>query len=193
MNELDIRCPSCESLIDEEDLFCANCGTQSPARQTASPAPMAGCRSVADRQGQLRVQRLRGIDELRRRGQSAALPLLRFGRTCRPGRPQNSRAEIRRPFRRRARAGRGVDAAVAGARILAAQGTFGKRASRGHDAGLCALLGLPGEYAHLLDRRLKPHPARRLGQLVSAGRRTCGELCGALDRCQRRALARRDA
>jgi LSD1 subclass zinc finger protein len=42
MNELDIRCICCESIIDEEDLFCPNCGTEAPSQKTASStAPAA--------------------------------------------------------------------------------------------------------------------------------------------------------
>jgi len=38
--EFAIRCGVCGSLIDEEDLFCANCGTESPAAgDGTSPAP----------------------------------------------------------------------------------------------------------------------------------------------------------
>lgn len=35
MNALLLRCAVCGGLIDEEDLFCANCGTEAPARGTA--------------------------------------------------------------------------------------------------------------------------------------------------------------
>lgn len=41
MPELDLRCEVCHSLLDEEDLFCANCGTEAPAgreRETAADA-----------------------------------------------------------------------------------------------------------------------------------------------------------
>jgi DNA-directed RNA polymerase subunit RPC12/RpoP len=37
MNDLGIRCPSCGSLLDADDLFCPNCGTEAPEQQS-SPA-----------------------------------------------------------------------------------------------------------------------------------------------------------
>ena len=42
MNELDVRCASCGSLIDPEELFCANCGTESPAQSAAALGPSPG-------------------------------------------------------------------------------------------------------------------------------------------------------
>lgn len=33
MSDLLTRCEICQSLLDEEDLFCANCGTESPLRE----------------------------------------------------------------------------------------------------------------------------------------------------------------
>ncbi|MCC6124749.1 MAG: zinc ribbon domain-containing protein [Pirellulales bacterium] len=47
MNELDTRCVSCGSLLDEEDLFCANCGTESPAREAAASPPAADASRIA--------------------------------------------------------------------------------------------------------------------------------------------------
>ncbi len=43
MNDLTSRCPVCQSLLDEEDLFCANCGTEAPRSpgQEASAADTA--------------------------------------------------------------------------------------------------------------------------------------------------------
>lgn len=38
MSDLLERCIVCNSLIDEEDLFCANCGTEAPRRQAAETA-----------------------------------------------------------------------------------------------------------------------------------------------------------
>jgi len=35
---LDDRCTVCGDLLDEEDLFCANCGTETPIRDKAPPA-----------------------------------------------------------------------------------------------------------------------------------------------------------
>lgn len=39
MPELLSKCPICQSLLDEEDLFCPNCGTEAPARERAAPSP----------------------------------------------------------------------------------------------------------------------------------------------------------
>ena len=33
MSDLISKCEVCNSLIDEEDLFCANCGTEAPKRE----------------------------------------------------------------------------------------------------------------------------------------------------------------
>lgn len=38
MTELDLRCQVCHALLDEEDLFCANCGTESPHRPGGNQA-----------------------------------------------------------------------------------------------------------------------------------------------------------
>lgn len=40
MSDLQLKCPVCQSLVDEEDLFCPNCGTEAPQRvdQAAPPA-----------------------------------------------------------------------------------------------------------------------------------------------------------
>jgi len=46
MSELLAKCEVCGSLLDEEDLFCANCGTEAP-RQGTGPAPAAGASRVA--------------------------------------------------------------------------------------------------------------------------------------------------
>jgi predicted RNA-binding Zn-ribbon protein involved in translation (DUF1610 family) len=46
MSELLTRCEVCGSLLDEEDLFCANCGTESPRRQ-AEPGAVAGASRLA--------------------------------------------------------------------------------------------------------------------------------------------------
>ena len=35
MSELLVKCEVCRSLLDEEDLFCANCGTESPRGKEA--------------------------------------------------------------------------------------------------------------------------------------------------------------
>src|SRR5262245_37195446 len=32
------RCTLCRALLDEEDLFCPNCGTEAPTRSEAKPA-----------------------------------------------------------------------------------------------------------------------------------------------------------
>lgn len=45
MPELLIRCGTCQSLLDEEDLFCANCGTEAPRR--AEQKATAGSSRVA--------------------------------------------------------------------------------------------------------------------------------------------------
>ncbi len=43
MGDLVRRCEVCESLLDEEDLFCANCGTEAPAGEGESrPAATVG-------------------------------------------------------------------------------------------------------------------------------------------------------
>jgi LSD1 subclass zinc finger protein len=42
MNELSNKCAVCGSLIDEEDLFCANCGTESPHARLAPSGADAG-------------------------------------------------------------------------------------------------------------------------------------------------------
>lgn len=46
MSELLTRCEVCGSLLDEEDLFCANCGTESP-RQADETAATAGSSRLA--------------------------------------------------------------------------------------------------------------------------------------------------
>ncbi len=33
MSDLLAKCPVCHALLDEEDLFCANCGTEAPQRE----------------------------------------------------------------------------------------------------------------------------------------------------------------
>jgi LSD1 subclass zinc finger protein len=38
MQDITIRCTACGSMIDEEDLFCPNCGTESPAKPAAASA-----------------------------------------------------------------------------------------------------------------------------------------------------------
>jgi DNA-directed RNA polymerase subunit RPC12/RpoP len=40
MSDLLLKCTVCQSLLDEEDLFCANCGTEAPPRPDM-PAPPA--------------------------------------------------------------------------------------------------------------------------------------------------------
>lgn len=40
MSDLLTKCPVCQALLDEEDLFCANCGTESPQRE-GQTAPSA--------------------------------------------------------------------------------------------------------------------------------------------------------
>ncbi len=44
MSDLLTRCEVCQSLLDEEDLFCANCGTESPLRDEQSTASGTGGR-----------------------------------------------------------------------------------------------------------------------------------------------------
>jgi len=39
MSETLTRCSVCRALIDEEDLFCANCGTEAPLRDDAASTP----------------------------------------------------------------------------------------------------------------------------------------------------------
>ena len=41
MAEVIEKCPVCGALLDEEDLFCANCGTEAPHREAAGTAPKA--------------------------------------------------------------------------------------------------------------------------------------------------------
>ena len=38
MSDLFTRCEVCQSLLDEEDLFCANCGMESPLQEQRQPA-----------------------------------------------------------------------------------------------------------------------------------------------------------
>ena len=38
MTDLLAKCEVCGSLLDEEDVFCANCGTEAPRQEEASPA-----------------------------------------------------------------------------------------------------------------------------------------------------------
>jgi predicted RNA-binding Zn-ribbon protein involved in translation (DUF1610 family) len=44
MSDLVVKCEVCGSLIDEEDLFCANCGTEAPRREEAGERAAAGAR-----------------------------------------------------------------------------------------------------------------------------------------------------
>ena len=164
MSERDIRCPSCGSVIDEDDLFCANCGTESSAEKPAAAG--AAVPADADPRGspmQFRVPRLRGLDELRRRGQGPALPLLRLGRAARrrktarysrPASSSRSPSSAGRPSRRCGLAGQG---------LLAATGLSSRPPVLGNDPGLRPLLGLSGRHPHLLDRRFQPHAARCRG------------------------------
>jgi predicted RNA-binding Zn-ribbon protein involved in translation (DUF1610 family) len=46
MSELLAKCEVCGSLLDEEDLFCANCGTESPRRK-AEPEPQTDSSRLA--------------------------------------------------------------------------------------------------------------------------------------------------
>jgi len=39
MSDVPARCPVCRSLIDEEELFCSNCGTEAPRRDDSGAAP----------------------------------------------------------------------------------------------------------------------------------------------------------
>src|SRR5438876_6208954 len=43
MADLLLKCPVCQALLDEEDLFCSNCGTEAPQAQR----PGAQAASVA--------------------------------------------------------------------------------------------------------------------------------------------------
>jgi DNA-directed RNA polymerase subunit RPC12/RpoP len=38
MSDAPIRCPVCQSFVDEEELFCANCGTEAPHREEKTQA-----------------------------------------------------------------------------------------------------------------------------------------------------------
>ena len=38
MSDLLAKCEVCQSLLDEEDLFCANCGPEAPKREAAAKA-----------------------------------------------------------------------------------------------------------------------------------------------------------
>lgn len=42
MPDRAVRCEICGSLIDEEDLFCANCGTEAPVPSAAAQPPITG-------------------------------------------------------------------------------------------------------------------------------------------------------
>ncbi len=44
MSDKLTRCEVCGSLIDEEDLFCANCGTEAPSRKAQDPSAGPGAR-----------------------------------------------------------------------------------------------------------------------------------------------------
>ncbi|MBN2293671.1 MAG: hypothetical protein JXM70_14675, partial [Pirellulales bacterium] len=44
MPDLLTRCEVCRSLLDEEDMFCANCGTESPSHEKESSASETGDR-----------------------------------------------------------------------------------------------------------------------------------------------------
>lgn len=42
MSDLTLRCPVCQSIVDEEDLFCPNCGTEAPRKDASEQrAPQA--------------------------------------------------------------------------------------------------------------------------------------------------------
>jgi predicted RNA-binding Zn-ribbon protein involved in translation (DUF1610 family) len=47
MSDLSVRCVSCGSLIDEEDLFCPNCGTEVPSQTSAAPAAPSDSSRIA--------------------------------------------------------------------------------------------------------------------------------------------------
>ena len=49
MSDVVTRCEVCQSLLDEEDLFCANCGTESPPRDAAAGDATAHKRPVDGR------------------------------------------------------------------------------------------------------------------------------------------------
>lgn len=42
MSDVLTKCSVCDSLLDEEDLFCANCGTEAPKRDHAAADPSQG-------------------------------------------------------------------------------------------------------------------------------------------------------
>ena len=91
MSETLEKCTVCGALLDEEDLFCPNCGTEAPPafRRSAGVA-----RAPAD--AQFPVSGLRRIHELRRLGSDAALSVLRLGAN---GPAAGRQAAVRRPRR----------------------------------------------------------------------------------------------
>lgn len=44
MSDIQLRCEVCQSLLDEEDLFCANCGTEAPRSDRQAEAAADGSR-----------------------------------------------------------------------------------------------------------------------------------------------------
>ena len=52
MSELLIKCAVCQALLDEEDLFCSNCGTEAPHAQKPQVAA-AGEATVRQEPGEI--------------------------------------------------------------------------------------------------------------------------------------------
>lgn len=126
---------------------------------------------IARNDAQLSLRRLRGVDELRRFGPNAALPVLRQREARSPSRREDDFPNARRAVRRRQAASRRDHARVARHRLAAAERL--ERSGDHHKNGgrLCALLGLQRAHAYLLVGRHQPNARRRPRRLVSAFRR----------------------
>ncbi len=48
MGDVPAKCAVCGSLLDEEELFCANCGTEAPRQSPEGPAPAPAARTGAE-------------------------------------------------------------------------------------------------------------------------------------------------
>ena len=179
MSDVLSKCPVCQALLDEEDLFCGNCGTEAPPRPDQKRDDLAHSRLTTS------IVQAAALDELRRLGGPVAMSVLRLRAARRPARRDGPFARAGRPFRDPARSGGIADAAVAWAGFLAA-GRFEAAGDGGDDdGGVRSLLGFSGRDVHVLDGRYQPDAAGCLRELVSVVRRAPRSVPGTVGRRQR--------